>query len=117
MNQYIPIPYLNTAFIRYVLVCHPTSKILTTKVLWMISIFITLLTCSGIIANAIRMNLEIPDFFDYQSVRNYNAEYGELHFSISNFNLNCQGFLYRERNRVLIEALIFFVIPASVSGV
>ena len=107
LNEYSTgICILTTSFIRYILVCHPTSDFLThKKLVFMASLIIVVASC-GAISNILLMEFSPSEF----------GEYGLQHSKQPSFVGNCVAFLFRDRLRIIFEASLFMVFPAIASA-
>ena len=99
-----------TAFIRYVLICKPTSTFLTDKVLKGVSFAIILWTILATVIHTI--------FFQFSNLTKvhhfleFSTEYG----TDNTFIKNCMLFVDRRNAKVSVDLIIFMVVPAIASG-
>ena len=102
---------LATAFIRYILVCHPTSNYLSDIKLRLIAGLIVVLSCLPLVGNWVDMKF---NFFDIRA-GDYEDK-GFFFYHDSKFVYRCVGFYYRRARRILIEASVFMIVPWMLSG-
>ena len=99
-----------TAFIRYVLICKPTSTFLTNNVLKVVSFAIILWTILATVIHAL--------FFQFSIFKktHHFLEYSATHGTDNTFIQNCMLFVDRRNAKVSLDWIIFMVIPAVASG-
>ena len=96
------------AFIRYVLVCHPTKPILTNRVLKLILVFLLSISVLTVVGNVIDMR------YNFHSIDKYHKKY---HLSPSRlFLYNCEAFQLRQPVRLAFDASVCLGIPAVISA-
>ena len=99
-----------TAFIRYVLICEPTSTFLTDNVLKGVSSAIILWTIVATVVNCLFFQFSI-----FKKSHNF-LEYSQTHGTDNTFIKNCMLFVDRRNAKVSLDWIIFMVVPAIASG-
>ena len=90
------------------LICHPTSNILTKRVLLAICSIIPISIVSGLIGNAIDMR------FNYYRIKWTDNEM--LFDKLQMFLNNCEAFMVRRESKLIIDAIFCLTLPAFLSG-
>ena len=103
---------LATAFIRYILVCHPTSNYLADIKLRLIAGSIVVLSCLPLVGNLVDMKF---NFFDIRA-SDYEDKGLFFYHDDSKFVYRGVGLYYRRARRILIEGLIFMIVLWMLSG-
>ena len=98
------------AFVRYAVVCHPTRQILNKTSLRILSGVLLLYVLLALLANVLDMYFNF-----YETETTVFDQRLEIESKSEWFLNNCDAYTNRTRNRVLIDALITFLIPASIS--
>ena len=106
---------LATAFIRYVLVCHPTLDILTKARLVCMTVWLILMPFLAILGNLLHM-IMVEHRFYIGETGFFHAEfrYGEARGN--EFGKNCHFVFERSGYRILIETSLCLILPGILSG-
>ena len=104
---------LASAFVRYCLICRPTSEILTKNRLKAIMCGILIISLLAILSNFADM---IFNFHPHEQHHGPNYQEIYLNTKLRHFLYNCEYPLMRHGARLYIDAVVSFIVPNVLSG-